>query len=101
MKCDDDQAAPCPLGMLAATVALMTRYADAAPGRSVAGPCNVHPLLAKKIASNLLFLQHHPALPPQFGQVMAQVRLRWCDLINRGSDPTTHLMETTCAPLHH
>ena len=85
----EERQTPCPLGLIAATVALMTRYADPAPGQTASGPCDVHPLLAKKIAANLLFLQHHPELPSHFAQVMAQARTQWCGMVehNAGSAP--------------
>jgi len=101
VKFDDEQQTTCPLGLIAATFALMTRYADATPGQTSSGPCNIHPLLAKKIASNLLFLQRHPDLPPQFGQVMAQVRSQWCNIINRSSDNAMNLREMAGMHVHH
>lgn len=73
----DEPRMPCPFGMLAATMALMTRYADPASGQTGQGVHEVHPLLARKIVSNLFFLQHHPALPEHFAQVVAQVRAQW------------------------
>ena len=97
----DDEQTPCPLGLLAATVALMTRYADAEPGQTASGPCDIHPLLAKKVASNLLFLQRHPALPPQFGKVMAQARTQWCEIINRSTVGDVRYFEPGCTPVHH
>ncbi len=101
MTFDDEPQTPCPLGLLAATVALMTRYANAAPGQTASGPCDIHPLLAKKIASNLLFLQRHPALPQQFGQVMAQVRSQWCEIIDRDTAKGIHHFEMACTQVHH
>lgn len=81
----DTPQTPCPLGMIAATVALMTRYVDPARGQTHAGPCDIHPLLAKKIVSNLFFLQHHPDLPPAFGRVMAQAHAQWRSMIDEGT----------------
>ncbi|HRJ22428.1 MAG TPA: hypothetical protein PLZ11_00695 [Thauera sp.] len=97
----EERQTPCPLGLIAATVALMTRYADPAPGQTASGPCDVHPLLAKKIASNLLFLQHHPELPAQFGQVMAQARTQWCGMVERGAGNAPLPMAHACPSMRH
>lgn len=93
---------PCPLAILAGTMALMTRYADPNPGQSRAGEVEVHPLLAKKIASNLLFLQRHPALPEQFGRVMAQVHAQWANIVavSEGQTPGFALGHC-CPPVRH
>ena len=97
----EERQTPCPLGLIAATVALMTRYADPAPGQTASGPRDVHPLLAKKIASNLLFLQHHPELPAQFAQVMAQARAQWCGIVERGPGKTPLPMAHARSAAHH
>lgn len=72
----DELQTPCAFGLLAATVALMTRYADPAPDATI-GADKMRNLLARKIVSNLFFLQHHPSVPPAFGQVMAQAHQHW------------------------
>lgn len=93
---------PCPLAILAGTMALMTRYADPNPGQTRRGDCDVHPLLAKKIASNLLFLQHHPALPEQFGRVMAQVHAQWANIVAaRAMQSPALAMGNFCSPVRH
>lgn len=73
---DDQPETPCAFGLLAATVALMTRYADPATDARV-DIDTMRNLLARKIVSNLFFLQHHPAVPQAFGQVMAQAHQHW------------------------
>lgn len=73
---DDELPLPCPHAMIAGTLALMTTWADPAPGHAldVAG---LRSLLARKVVSNLFFLAEHPALSPAMRQVMAQARERW------------------------
>lgn len=99
----DTPKTPCPLGLIAATVALMTRYADPAHGQTHASPCDVHPLLAKKIVSNLFFLQHHPDLPPAFSRVMAQAHAHWRSMIDDSTDerrsPFVH--DPSCPAVRH
>ena len=73
---NDTPQKPCAFGLLAATVSLMTRYADPAPDAKV-GKDKMRDLLARKIVSNLFFLKHHPDLPAGFGQVMAQAHQHW------------------------
>lgn len=99
----DTPQTPCPLGLIAATVALMTRYADRAPAQTHAGPCDVHPLLAKKIVSNLFFLQHHPHLPPAFGRVMAQAHAQWRSMIDDGTDGrrAAFVPDPSCPTIRH
>lgn len=75
----DQLETPCAFGLLAATVALMTRYADPAPDAKV-DIDKMRDLLARKIVSNLFFLQHHPSVPPGFSHVMAQARRHWAGI---------------------
>ena len=86
---NDQLETPCAFGLLAATVALMTRYADPAQEAKI-GIDKMRNLLARKIVSNLFFLQHHPSVPPGFGQVMAQAHQHWVDLAGQP--------RATCAP---
>lgn len=77
MREDDDRLeTPCAFQMLAATVALMTRYADPVPDAKI-DVDKMRNLLARKIVANLFFLQHHPSVPPGFSQVMAQAHQHW------------------------
>lgn len=68
MSCDDDDRLPCVEGLIAATFALMTCWADPGAQRG---------LLAKKIASNLLLLREHPHLSPRLKRVMANAQEHW------------------------
>lgn len=70
---------PCAIGLLAATMALMTGHADPAPGARV-DAATLQRLTARKIVSNLFFLQQHPGLPPGLRQVVRQLHARWVSL---------------------
>lgn len=73
----DPDAAPCCAALLAATLTLMTVHAEEpAPGARLDGPAQRR-LMARKIASNLFFLAHHPDLPPPLRTVVARLQLRW------------------------
>lgn len=67
---------PCAVGLLAATMALMTGHADPAPGAKV-DAATLQRLTARRIVSNLFFLQQHPGLPPGLRQVARQLHARW------------------------
>jgi hypothetical protein len=74
-----DEPLPCALGLLVGTLALMTGHAAPAPGNRAA--CAVqHRLMARKIVSNLFYLQSHPDAPAPLRQVAAQLRARWLPL---------------------
>lgn len=81
---DDDPPLPCAQALIAGTLALMTTWADPAPG-SALDVAGLRSLLARKVVSNLFFLAQHPALPPAMRQVMAQARGRWQGLTH--ADP--------------
>lgn len=75
----DADAAPAPPSLealVAGTVALMTTWADPPPAVGAA-QANPRVLLARKIVSNLFFLQHHPCASPGLQQVMARAHQRW------------------------
>lgn len=71
--------APCAIALLAGTLALMTGHAAPEPGAKVDAD-TLRRLTARKIVSNLFFLQHHPALPPGLRQVASQLHGRWVSL---------------------
>jgi len=91
----DSAQRPCPFGLLAATFALMTRYASPMPEARLCEN-RMRSLLARKIVSNLFFLQHHPALPVGFSEVVTKVRAQWASLADADtlSAPVSH------QPLH-
>lgn len=72
----EDQVLPCPHALIASTLALMTTWADPAPGCAL-DVLSLRSLLARKLAANLSSLATHPALSPAMRQVMRQVRDRW------------------------
>ncbi len=84
---DDDSAdAPCAIALLAGTLALMTGHAAPEPGARVDAD-TLRRLTARKIVSNLFFLQHHPALPPGLRQVASQLHGRWVMLAQSAGQP--------------
>lgn len=70
---------PCVQGLIAANVALMTAYANPAPGARVDLSTHRH-LLARKVVSNLFLLREHPLLSPALRQVMAHAHQHWLQL---------------------
>jgi len=77
-----DAGLPCAMGLLAATMALMTGYAAPHPGARVDAE-TLRRLTARKIVSNLFFLQHHPDLPPGLRQVAQRLHGHWMALSQR------------------
>jgi hypothetical protein len=78
----DNEAAEllCAGGLLAGTLALMTAFAAPDEGGLLADSSR-RTLAARKIVSNLFFLQQHPALGEPMRRVMANVRMRWLPLM--------------------
>lgn len=98
---DDDVPLPCPHALIAGTLALMTTWADPAPGNAL-DVASLRSLLARKVVSNLFFLAEHPALPPGMRQVMAQVRGRWQALASAGgAAPAPAPMPVIAAACRH
>jgi hypothetical protein len=88
MPFDEDPAAsdevmPCAFGLLVGTLALMTAHASPDPGARV-DAITQRRLMARKIVSNLFFLQHHPDAPPPLRQVAANMHARWLPMAGRG-----------------
>lgn len=88
MPIDDDLTAsdermPCAVGLLAGTLALMTAHASPEPTARV-DAVTQRRLMARKIVSNLFFLQHHPDAPPPLRQVAANMHERWLPLAGCG-----------------
>jgi hypothetical protein len=77
---DEEHELPCAEGLLAASLALMTGYADPRA-------CPRHkPLLARKVSENLAALCEHPLLNPNFRAVLWGLGQRWqqrCEAASR------------------
>jgi len=68
--------------LIAGTVALMTAWADPCPHAPV-GPEHLRRLIARKVVSNLFFLQHHPCATPEVRHVLANAHGHWVSLAAR------------------
>lgn len=73
---DAHTAGPCAVGLLMSTLALMTAHAAPEPA-ALADAATLRRLVARKIVSNLFFLQHHPDAPPPMRQVATRLHARW------------------------
>lgn len=76
---DDDtdaHALPCPQAMLAGTLALMSAWAHPVAGCALHGPQR-RPVLARKIISNLFFLEQHPLAGPAVRGLAGQLHRHW------------------------
>jgi hypothetical protein len=69
--------------LIAGTVALMTTWADPCPHAKLPRD-DLRRLVARKVVSNLFFLQHHPLLSPPLRQSLAQAHARWVGLAVAG-----------------
>lgn len=99
---DDDADLPLPSleALVAGTVALMTTWAAPCPDARI-DAAGQRSLLARKVVSNLFFLQHHPCASPALRQVMANAHQRWVALAQPpdSSEPST-LNSRSAAALH-
>jgi len=84
-------------GLIAGTTALMTTWADPAPGDALDQACR-RSLVARKVVSNLFFLMHHPQLDPRLRQVMANAHQRWRALVQRAASDTPAAAAGTGGP---
>lgn len=74
---DSEAQVPSLDALIAATLALMTRWADPPPQSCPEQTRRMRSLLARKIVSNLFFLQHHPAMGEQMGLIVANAHRCW------------------------
>ncbi|MBN8487338.1 MAG: hypothetical protein J0M20_06390 [Burkholderiales bacterium] len=65
--------------LIAGTVALMTAWADPCPQARLSA-VDLRRVLARKVVTNLFFLQYHPRLRPELRQSLAQAHARWVGL---------------------
>lgn len=89
----DEEALPCSVALIAATLSLMTAHAAPEPTARVDAACQRR-LMARKIVSNLFFLQHHPELPPGLRQVAAHAHGRWQAVV-AADPPAQHAVPGT------
>jgi hypothetical protein len=85
--------------LIAGTVALMTAWADPCPHARLA-PADLRQLLARKVVSNLFFLQHHPLLSPPLRQSLAQAHARWVALAHADQPQADEPYAFRDQPLH-
>lgn len=97
---DDEQALPCLETLIAGTLALMTAWAIPAP-QDEAGRRAHRRLLARKIVSDLYFVQQHPQACPQLRQVVANVHRRWLALNHSGAASVLGQAAAEQGPLLH
>ena len=76
---DEAEALPCWVGLLAASLALMTAHATPQPTARIDAAA-LRRLIARKLVSNLFFLGHHPHAPPGLRQVAANMHVLWVPL---------------------
>ena len=69
--CDEEYVLPSVDALMAGTLALMTGYAQAAPGE------DHRRRMARKLVSNLFFLSEHPQVSPPMRCMLANLRTRW------------------------
>lgn len=100
MPCADDQPpVPCLEALIAGTVALMTSWAHPAPDARPDAD-QLRSLLARKIVSNLFFLQHHPHASPALRNVMANAHGRWIAAASAVQEPVERASHTALVHLH-
>lgn len=75
----DELQLPSLEALVAGTLALMTAWADPCPQSSL-GAAALRGVLARKIVSNLFFLQHHPYTSSQLRPVIAKAHKQWGEL---------------------
>lgn len=98
---DDDieLALPSLEALVAGTVALMTAWASPCPNARVDTAAQ-RALLARKVISNLFFLQNHPGASPELRQAMANARARWVGLGPGAAGCRAAADPAPCATLH-
>lgn len=69
--CDEEYTLPSVEALMAGTLALLTGYAQSAPG------CAHRPLMARKLVTNLFCLSEHPQLSAPMQTLLGNLRTRW------------------------
>lgn len=99
MTLSDDHESPplpCAEALVAGTVALMTTWADPSP-HGLLDTAAQRALLARKIVSNLFFLEHHPALSDGLRSVMHKAHQRWAAMAHPQASQQEISPNTTAA----
>ncbi len=68
---EEEYTLPSVEALMAGTLALLTGYAQSAPG------CAHRPLMARKVVSNLFCLSEHPQLSAPMQTLLSNLRTRW------------------------
>jgi len=68
---EEEYTLPSVEALMAGTLALLTGYAQSAPG------CAHRPLMARKLVSNLCYLSEHPQLSPPMQTMLGNLCTRW------------------------
>ncbi len=72
---DEEYEMPCAQAVLAGTLALMTAYAQSSRDSH-------RVLMAKKVATNIRLLAHHPQLSQRFRTMLSNLQSRWTDPVH-------------------
>jgi hypothetical protein len=95
----EDDALPSIDALVAGTVALMTAFADPCP-QALLAPADLRRVLARKVVSNLFFLQHHPGVRPELSRSLAQAHARWVGLAHQAQPASGAAFEPGNQGLH-
>ncbi|WP_157269528.1 hypothetical protein [Azohydromonas aeria] len=95
---DPEAQVPSLDALMAATLALMTRWADPVPQSCPEQTRRMRSLLARKIVSNLFFLQHHPAMGEQMGLIVANAHRCWQGMA-QGDEAAADVAAAAVAPV--
>ncbi|MFN3493519.1 MAG: hypothetical protein ACK40L_03320 [Hydrogenophaga sp.] len=79
--CDEEYTLPTAEALMAGTLALLTGYAQSAPGSA-----HRHPMAAK-LVSNLWALAQHPDLSDPMRAMLCNLRIRWQLELERMASP--------------
>ena len=85
--------------LIAGAVALMPAWADPCPPARLA-PADLRRVLARKVVSNLFFLQRHPQAGPELRQSLAQAHARWVGLAQQAQPGDVVLTAAEGQSLH-
>lgn len=97
----DDDPLPLPSleALVAGTIALMTCWADPCTDTRLDTAAQ-RSLLARKVVSNLFFLQNHPQASEALRQVMSNAHERWVALTQSNAAPAGAQAPSGAAALH-